>query len=173
MNKNCVEIGAIVQTRGLKGYVVARIEVALETFDSIKYIFVKIKHTLVPYQIEDIIEQGQRALIKFQYINDQAAARALIGTSIYLPQEVLDTIIEQEEDSINIIGYQVTDAKEGELGIVRNIEQFPLHACLVIDYLNKELLIPYEAALIQHLDHEQKQILVILPAGFLEAVGYK
>jgi 16S rRNA processing protein RimM len=173
MSKNCVEVGTITQTRGLKGYVVARIEPTLEPTDLIKYIFVKIKHTLVPYQVEEIIDQGHQAFIKFQHINDQATARELIGTSIWLPKEILDKLIVQEETHVGIIGYQVTDVNEGELGIVKYIEQFPLHACLVIDYHNKELLIPYEPALIQHLDHKQKQLIIKLPVGFLEAVGCK
>jgi len=174
MNINCVEVGIITQTRGLKGYVIARIEPILESFDSVNYMFLKIAHTLVPYQVEEAIVQGQQAFIKFQHINDQAAGRELIGTSIWLPQEVLDTLIVQEESQhAEVIGYQVTDKHQGELGIVKHIEQFPLHTCLAIDYLNKELLIPYEPALIQYLDHEKKQLLVELPLGFLEAVGCK
>jgi len=173
MNRNCVEIGKITQARGLKGYVVARIEPILESFDSINYIFIKIGHTLVPYQVEEITGQGQQVFIKFQHINDRDSVRELIGSSIWLSQEVLDKLVVQEESYTDVIGYQVIDKHQGELGIVKDIEQFPLHACLVVDYLDKELLIPYEPALIQHLDHKHKQIVVELPVGFLEAVGCK
>ncbi|ACE05994.1 hypothetical protein Aasi_0593 [Candidatus Amoebophilus asiaticus 5a2] len=173
MNKNCVEVGKITQARGLKGCVVARIEPILESFDPINYIFIKIGHTLVPYQVEEITGQAQQVFIKFQHISDRDSVRELIGSSIWLSQEILDKLVVQEEPYIDIIGYQVTDKYQGELGIIKDIEQFPLHVCLVVDYLDKELLIPYEPALIQDLDHEQKKIIVELPMGFLEAMGCK
>ena len=170
-----IEIGTIIQTRGLKGQVIAHIEPDLTTLDTIRYIFIKIGTTLVPYGIEEANLQDHRAFLQFQGIADKSAALALIHKTIWLPEAVLDTIIavrttpQQEE----LIGYDVTDIHQGPLGIVQRIEQFPMHACLVIDYFNKELLIPHVPSFIQHVDHKNKQLTVQLPPGFLEAVGCK
>ncbi|OJW71136.1 MAG: hypothetical protein BGO68_04800 [Candidatus Amoebophilus sp. 36-38] len=172
---NHTEIGKIIQARGLKGQVIAHLEPDLATLDTIKYIFIKIGTTLVPYGIEEATLQDHRALLKFQGIADKSAALELINKTIWLPQEVLDTIIvvhKTHQDEAPV-GYYVTDLHQGKLGIVQRIEQFPMHACLVIDYFNKELLIPHVPTFIQHIDHKNKQLTVQLPPGFLEAVGYK
>jgi len=172
---NYIEIGTITQTRGLKGQIIAHIHPDLTTLDTVKYIFIKIGTTLVPYEIEEANLQEHRACLQLQGIVDKSAALELIHKTIWLPEEVLNTIItvrktpQQEE----VIGYHVTDIHKGPLGIVQRIEQFPMHACLVIDYSNKELLIPHVPSFIQHVDHKHKQLTVQLSPGFLEAVGCK
>jgi 16S rRNA processing protein RimM len=166
-----IELGKIIQARGLKGDVIARIAPELTTLDPIKYIFIKIGSTLVPHQLEEANLHGSQALLKFQGIEDSMAARELINKTIWLPEETLQQILAKEETDEDITGYHVTDMEQGKLGIIEYIEEFPMHQCLVINYKNNQLLIPYVPNFIQQVDHKKKELLIQLPPGFLEAMG--
>lgn len=170
-HNNYTAIGIIMQAHGLKGYVIAQLEVALSSLN-VDYLFIQIGHTLVPYELEQSTLQGQRASIKFKYIDSRSATHELIGASIWVSEKIIKPTL-QKDNAVNLEGYQVIDVEKGVLGSVKCVEQFPLHACLVVDYLHKELLIPYEPALLQEINHNQKKINTKLPIGFLEAMGYK
>lgn len=168
-----VELGKIIQAKGLKGHVVAHIEFELTTLNFIKYLFIKMGSTMVPYQLEEGIVQGDIALLKFHGIEDRDTAHDLIDKTIWLPKEMLNKIIDTTETHQEIIGYNVIDIQEGNLGVIQHIEEYPMQQCLVVKYLEKEVLIPYVSAFIQQLDHKNKQVIVKLPPGYLEAIGCK
>ena len=168
-----IELGIIKQIRGLKGYVLAHIEPELKSFHTITYIFMKIGHTYVPYQIEEASLNYHQAILKLQDIDNREAAQGLINQIIWLPEKIANKIIPKEALPSPLIGYEVEDIHEGKLGTIKRIDKLSIQSCLVVAYLNYELLIPYEKALIKHIDPASKHILVHLPTGFLEAVGYK
>ncbi len=164
--------GHLIQTRGLQGQLVAQLEAPIKTLDTVEFIFIQIGHTYVPYQVEEkILPQSDQALFKLQGITDRSTAHEVVGKSIWLPQALLNKLGVKSAPPNRVVGYHVTDVKIGELGVVKRIEVFPMHLCLVVDYQHKELLIPYVSALIKELDHAHQRLTTDLPAGFLEAVG--
>jgi 16S rRNA processing protein RimM len=166
--------GHLIQTRGLQGQVVAQLASPIKTLDPVEFIFIQIGHTYVPYQVEEKgLPQSDQALFKLRGITDRSTAHEVVGKSIWLSQELLNQLVVKSTPQDQVVGYYVSDVKLGGLGVVKRIEVFPMHRCLVVDYQNKELLIPYVAALIQHLDHTNQQIIIKLPTGFLEAMGYQ
>eukprot|EP01132_Coremiostelium_polycephalum_P000047 gene47-68_t len=165
------ELCTIHQTHGIKGYILARLHANIASVEAVKYFFIKIGHTLVPHQVEDINDRGSHVFIKFKHTDDKSAAHKLVNAVLWLPAGEVETLLEHATSpEEHLAGYQVIDQQQGPLGKVQYIEQFPLHACLVVDYLQQELLIPYEPALIRQWDHSKKQLTIQLPPGFLEAV---
>ncbi len=165
--------GHLVQTRGLQGQLMAQLASPIKSLDPVAFIFIQMGHTYVPYQVEErTLPQPDQALFKLQGITDRSIAHEIIGKSIWLPQDILNKILVKPATQDQVIGYQVIDVILGELGVVKRIEAFPMHLCLVIDYPDKELLIPYVAAFIKKLDPARQQMTIQLPAGFLEAMGY-
>jgi len=143
-------------------------EVALP--ETIESFFIQIDHTLVPYQVEQCTLQGHQAIIKFQAIDNATTAHQLKGSALFALRADLPQPIAAEEYHQAWAGYQVVDIKKGSLGTVQRVETLPLQKLLVVNYLENELLIPYHAAIIKQVDHAQKNILIHLPPGFIEAV---
>jgi 16S rRNA processing protein RimM len=165
-------LGHITQTRGLNGQVVAKLEFPIKTLDPVEFIFIQLGHTYVPYQVEEkVLPQSDQAWFKLQGITDRSTAHEIVGKSIWLPQEVLNNLLDKSDDQDAVVGYQVIDVALGELGVVKHQAKLPGQLCLVIDYQGKELLIPYVSALIKDLNHAHQRLITDLPAGFLEAMG--
>lgn len=164
--------GHLTQTRGLQGQMVAQLEAPIKTLDPVEFIFIQIGHTYVPYQVEEkVLPQPDQALFKLQGITGRSTAHDIVGKNIWLPQALLNKLVTKSAPQDRVVGYHVTDVTLGELGVIKRIEVFPMHLCLVVDYQHKELLIPYVSALIKDLDHAHQRLTTDLPTGFLEAMG--
>lgn len=171
MINSYIVLGHITQTRGLQGKVAAQLTCSLTTLDPVDFIFIQIGHTYVPYQVEEkILSRPDQALFQLQGITNRSTAHEIVGKSIWLPQDLLNKILVKSAPTDQIVGYHLIDEKLGDLGVVKRIEVFPMHRCLVVDYQAQELLIPYVSALITALDHAHKKLVTNLPGGFLEAM---
>jgi 16S rRNA processing protein RimM len=175
MKPTYAPLGDIIKIYGLKGEVVIQLTEPIESFEKIDYLFIKEGGAFVPYLVEQAREEPQRIILKLEAIDDRSTAHALLGKTIWLPTGLLAalTVAEEPDSEPSIIGYEVVDVKEGLLGTVQHIEKFPMNACLVTLYQGKELLIPYQAAIIKSIDYNKQQITTQLPSGFLEALGHK
>jgi 16S rRNA processing protein RimM len=167
-------VGTITKAHGIKGELVIQliepIRLATQS-NTLDYIFIKIGATLVPHRIEAMDLGPQKLVIKLQDIDSRTETYALIKQTAWIPTALLrkDT---QRDESADLKGYEVIDNREGKLGLVEHIDQFPMHQCLVIMYKGKELLIPYQEPIVEQLNHERKQIFIDLPQGFLQAQGH-
>jgi 16S rRNA processing protein RimM len=168
-------IGNIIQIHGLKGEVAIQLTESIESFEKIAYLFIKEGGAFVPYRIEQASKEHQHVVLKLEAINDRSTAHTLLGKTTWLPTDLLAalTMAEEPDSEPSIIGYEVVDTKEGMLGTVQRIEKFPMHTCLVTLYQEKELLIPYQAAIIASVNDNKQQITIELPSDFLEALGHK
>ncbi len=170
MDQEYIKLGIIKRVQGLKGQVLALLTESIGKLEEIHTLFIELDHTLVPYSVEQYQLLHDRAIIKFQGINNRTIAYSLKGKTLFIrPADLAEQVITQEPTLI-LVGYQVSDRHQGTLGIVERIERLPLQKLLVVNYLAKELLIPYHEKLIYHIDHGNKQIVVDLPTGFIEAL---
>lgn len=170
MNKtSCIELGVIQRKQGLQGAVVARLYQEVPRLDTLKSLFVQINHTLVPYGIEQFSLQHDRVIIKLQGIDDATAAHDLKGCTIFVPQELLPELFDSPAQFTQLIGYQVVDVKEGQLGMLQDIYQPAQQYLLAVDYDGQELLIPYHEDIVTDVDHSRQSIEVQLPKGFIES----
>lgn len=160
-------IGIIQRIQGLRGHVVARLQYDLQN-QPLEMLCLQMGQTLVPYKVESCVYKPQRAILKLQGVDHTAAAYALKGAPIFVPQDAFAQIAGQAAALAVLQGYQVVDTQLGTLGTVQDIYERPLQPLLVIDHAEKELLIPYHEDIVTHIDHAQKHLNVQLPAGFLE-----
>lgn len=164
----CIELGIIQRKHGLKGEVLVVLHQEVSDLDTLKNLFIQVDHTLVPYGVEQLSWQHQRAIIKLRGVNDPTVAHDLKGRSIFVPQEALPRLSGPSMLLEKLIGYQVVDVKEGELGPVQDIYQPSHHQqLLAVDYGGEELLIPYHEDIVTQIDHSQQTIQVQLPKGFI------
>jgi 16S rRNA processing protein RimM len=159
---SCFKIGYIAKTHGLKGGVTANFSEAGE-FDSLKSVFIEIKHSLVPYFIESYSDRGEKGFIKFEDVNTFEQAEALKGCSIYLPKTVRPKLKRDE-----VLGFEVEDLHMGILGDVKEIMESGANRLLSIDRSGKEVLIPVNGPFIKSVNKSKKKIQTELPEGFLD-----
>ena len=165
------KLGVIQRVQGPKGHVMALLEHDTGSLGSIETFFIQIDHTLVPYGVEHCtLRNHQAAIIKFQDVDDPTTAHQLKGRALFALQDILPQHVVAEDQRRGLIGYQVVDVEKGSLGPVQRIDTFPLQKLLAVRYLARELLIPYNEAIIKHIDQDQRQIIVHLPPGFLHAL---
>jgi 16S rRNA processing protein RimM len=165
-----IELGIIQRRQGLRGSVVVRLYHDVPQLDSLRALFIRINHTLVPYCIEQLSCQHRKAIIKLQGVDEPDAAHDLQGCSILVPPGVLPQLSPQEASIDKLLGYHVIDVREGNLGVVQAVCAPSQQRLLVIDYQGQELLVPYHDAIITHVDHGQQTILAQLPNGFIKAM---
>lgn len=170
MDAGYIKIGTIKQIQGLQGQVVALLDEAIDRSAKIKTLFIQFDHTFVPYAVTHWQVLHGQAIIRFEQVDDRNMAYPLKGKALFVQESVWEQLFITQDPAINLVGYQVADIQQGHLGFVVRMENLPLQKLLVVNYQEKELLIPYHQALIQHIDHANKQLIVTLPPGFITAL---
>ena len=165
----CFYVGRIVKTHGLKGEVTLRID--NEQFDEIEelnYFLLDVKDTLIPFFVEDIVYHSNKAFVLFQDLKTMEAASQLVGTSVYLPLDLLPEKDGNDFYSHEVVGFTVFDEERGELGTVQEIIEYPTQSLIQIVIDGKEVLIPIHDDIIKDVDREGKKIYIIAPNGLID-----
>ena len=95
-------------------------------------------------------------------------AQALVGSSLYLPIEELETLGDDEFYYHEIKGYTVSDQTLGDLGIVKEVYSLNGQDLVAMDYQGSEVLIPTANDIVLRADKENRKLLVNLPEGLLD-----
>ncbi len=166
---DCFELGYILKTHGLKGELVIVLDVDNpEEYEELDSFFVQIKGQLVPHFIESYNLQGSRAIVRLEDVTTIDAAKALIGSKLFLPLENLPELDEDQFYYHEVMGYQVVDEIKGKLGTVDAIYDMPGNDLLAMRYQGQEVLIPINDDIVKNADHTAQTLHVLLPEGLLE-----
>jgi 16S rRNA processing protein RimM len=169
----CFELGFIVKPHGLKGQMVTQLDVDdASTYDKLKTVYLALATAptkLTAYKVERVNPQaGQRVLLKLRGIERIEEAEPLRGSKLWLPLSELPELGEAQFYFHDVIGFQVVDEKEGELGVVENFYELPQQDVLAMRYKGQEVLLPVVDELVSHADMEKKQLFVNMPEGLLD-----
>lgn len=167
---DCYQVGHITKTHGVSGELVLFLDVDnASEYADLDSVLLEVKGELVPYFIESIaIVKGSRAIIAFEDIDTIEQAERLINCGAFLPLENLEPITDETRFYFHeIVEYQVVDATEGELGIVRGVYAMNAQDLIAMDYQGKEVLIPINSEIVRTVDRANKKINVALPEGLL------
>jgi len=167
---SCYLLGHVVKTRGLKGELKLLLDVdEPQQYKNLESVWLEEQHhNLVPFFIEQLSIEPSRVTAKFEDINDQPAAQALVGKKLYLPLDLLPTLKGDAFYYHEIIGYQLMDQNHGALGKIEQVYEAPLQDLISTNYKGKEVLIPITKAIVLNLDREEKVLHTNLPEGLLE-----
>ncbi len=167
--EDCFEFGYVAKVHGYKGEVVLVLDVdepaAYKTIDSV---FVQLKGKLVPYFVEALRLQGDKATVKLEDVDSQEAAQALVGNPLFLPLNKLPQLAEDQFYYHDIIGYRLVDATLGTLGEVTDVYELPQQAVIAMNYQGKEVLVPISDEIVLKANHARKELEVNLPEGLLD-----
>jgi 16S rRNA processing protein RimM len=166
---SCFKIGWILKPHGLKGEVTMVLdEDTPADFSSIESVYLEQNKRLVPYFIQAISLQTKKAFIKFEDIDSVETATKISKQSVYIEKSKRPKSTRGEFYNDEVIDFEVHDEEIGLLGKVREVMQAGPNRLLVVDYNNKEVLIPVNGPFIESVNKTKKKVSVNLPEGFLE-----
>jgi 16S rRNA processing protein RimM len=169
----CYELGYVVRTHGLRGQVVAELDVDdVEEYLDLEEVFVERpvgSGKLFRFAVERLSPQaGSRVLLKLKNVLTVEDAEQFRGLKLFLPLEELPELEDDQFYFHDVIGFTVVDANLGKLGTVETFYELPEQDLLAMSYQGKEVLIPVVDELIQHADEDSKELHVTLPDGLLD-----
>ena len=120
-----------------------------------------------------VVKDGMRitssgtALVDLEWIEDQASARKLCGSPVFILKG--NSIPEvQSSEPAGWKGYSILDENGNHIGMVIRTENFSGNLVMVTDTLNGEKMIPWHEDLILETDQVKKMIRMVIPEGLLE-----
>lgn len=165
----CYKIGYILKPHGLKGEVTISIDPDIPNdFSTLDAVFINEGENVVPYFITAISVSGNKAFVKFEDVDTVEAAENLSKRSLFLPKTARPKSERGEFYDDEVIGFHVTDESLGELGTITDVMSAGPNRLLIMDYQEKEVLIPIHSPFITSVNKSKKKISVNLPEGFLD-----
>lgn len=162
-----LEIGQIVNTRGLRGEVkVNSFSQDSKRFEKLDVIYIKENNELKSYKIEKVTYNKNQVILKLENINHIDYAEKLRNKYIYVKKSQLEDLPEGVYYISDLIGLDVYDEKNNYLGKVDDIFSTKSNDVYVIkNELGVNKLLPGTDEVIKNIDLDNKKIIVNLIKG--------
>ena len=170
MNKeSCYEIGFVTKPHGLNGAVTITFDVdnPLE-YKNLESVFLEISGRLVPFFINHIQVRNNSAIVEFEEISSREQFQDIKSAKLVLPLEFLPQLPNDEFYYHEVIGFRVIDKNLGELGIITGFNTSGPQPIMVMEYQEKEILIPASKEIVIKPNKNNQTMEVHLPEGLLE-----
>ena len=169
MKQSFFEIGQIVNTFGIKGFVkINPFTDDLERFEELKSVFVVKNKELIEMQIEEVKYHKHLVLVKFKGIEDINMAEKYKGCYIKIKRENARKLPEGTYFIADLIGIKVYDEDGNLLGKVDDIYNNKSTDIYVIkDDLGKQILLPSTKEIIKQIDVDNDKMVVHLIDGLI------
>ena len=169
MKQEYFEIGQIVNTFGIKGFVkVNPFTDDMQRFGELNYVFVVRNKELLKMQIEEVKYHKNVVLVKFKGIEDINMAEQYKGCYIRIKREDARKLPKDTYFIADLIGVSVFDENDNFLGKVNDIYNNKVHDIYVIkDDLGKQILLPSTKEVIKQIDVDEDKIVVHLIEGLV------
>ncbi|WP_274474023.1 ribosome maturation factor RimM [Mangrovimonas aestuarii] len=167
---DCFYLGKIVKKYSFKGEVLAKLDTDQpELYEELDSIFIEVRGNLIPFFIETSqLHKSELLRIKFEEVDTEADADALIKCDLYLPLEFLPELDEDKFYFHEIIGFKIIDKHFGEVGVIKAVNDNTAQALFEIDRNGIEILIPMNDDFIINVDKPNKIIEVDCPEGLID-----
>lgn len=169
--EDCIEIGYIAKAHGLKGEVKAIFDVQdIGDYQNRKTLYFSKKDDPVePIKVKSFeLQPKKSAIIKFKGLRYRDEAESLVGSTLYIPISELPELPKGKYYYFQVEGFQVEDKILGELGKVKSFVFGSAQDILIMDYQEKEILIPMTDEFILSADLEGNILHTNLPEGLLD-----
>ena len=167
---DCFYLGKIVKKFSFKGEVLVKLDTdEPELYEHMESVFVDVRNNLIPFFIESSqLHKSDLLRVKFEDIDTEADADALIKSELFLPLEFLPKLEEDQFYFHEIIGFKVEDKTFGHVGIIKSVNDTTAQSLFEIDRDGTEILIPMNDDFIVKIDKSNKTIYVNTPDGLID-----
>ena len=165
-----IHIGRIVASFGLKGEVILQHALGKKTaLKDVAVVFIEEqKGSYLPYFVESSkAKDHEEMYVKLEGINTKESAARITTRNIWL-KDVDFRKLAGKSSPISLLGYIVITDEDENLGPVLEVIEQPHQVLLRIDLEGKEALIPLHEESLDGIDHDKKEIHVVLPDGLLD-----
>lgn len=168
--KDSIYIGQIAKLHGYKGGVSLFLDVTHpEEYMDMESFFIEIDGILTPFFVDSFkLKNKGFAAVKFQGIDTEQEAKSLLKKKVFIPETELRELDESNFYDHEIIGYEVEDVVKGKIGKVTAIADLKQNPLLVIEFKDKEILLPIFEGLIVNVDRKLKRLKVKAPDGLID-----
>jgi 16S rRNA processing protein RimM len=168
--EECFYLGKIVKKHSFKGEVVIKLDTdEPELYGNMESVFVDFGNNLVPFFIEkSSLSKGTMLRVKFEDVNSEEDADAIVRSGIYLPLALLPKLEGNKFYFHEVIGFRVIDVNHGEVGRIVNINDKAAQPLFEIEREGKEIFIPLIDDFIKKVDKEKKEVQVETPEGLID-----
>jgi len=168
--EQCYDLGFVSKTQGYKGTLILHLDVDFpEAYAKLELVYVEKNNKLIPFFIEDIsILHKGFARVKFEDLDNEDDARALVKCRLHLPLDFLPELKSDQFYYHEIKGFMVNDETSGDIGIVVDIIDIPGNPQFVVLHKQTEVFIPFSNTFYKGIDKLKKIIFVSLPEGLIE-----
>lgn len=169
MKKEKLEIGQIVNTFGIKGFVKIYPYVDdIQRFDDLKKVYIKMKKQETELEIEEVKYQKNMVLVKFKGIETVEQAELLRNAYVEIDRKDAIPLEEGQYFIADLLGLEVYLDTGEKLGILDDIFNTGSNDIYVVkNELGKQFLLPYIDDVIKNIDIENKKITVHLIEGLI------
>ena len=168
--EHCFYLGSIVKKYSFRGEVVIKLDTDdPELYRNLESVFVDLGGNLIPFFIEkSSLSRSTMLRVKFDGVNSEDEADAIVKSGIYLPLELLPKLKGNQFYFHEVIGFTVVDADYGRIGVVTRINDATAQPLFEIQQGDKEILIPLIDDFIKKVDRQHKEIQVKTPEGLID-----
>lgn len=171
LKDDCYFLGYISKVRGLKGEVIAQLDVEDPSrYRKLETVYAELhgSKTLVQYTVKHVGLSGFAAGLRLEGIDTPEQAQELVRAQLYLPLSMLPPLKGKRFYLHEIPGFEVIDVNYGVVGTALKVEEFTHHRVLSVKNGSKEVLIPLIEGTVQRVDREGKKLYVEAPEGLIE-----
>ncbi len=171
MNKqDCYNLGHIAKIVGFKGQISAFIDATNPyEYSELESVFVEINNALVPFFIDSIsINDKGFAKIKFEGVDTESEAKALVKKQLFLPLTILPKLEGNHFYYHEVEGFKVQDKAKGFIGEVIKVLEVNNNPLLELSFEGKEILIPLQDEFLLNVDRQNKILEVNCPEGLID-----
>ena len=164
-----LEIGQIVNTFGIKGFVKVNPWVNDVTrFDDLKKVYIKIRKSLKELEIEEVKYHKNQVLLKFKGVENVEQAEMLRNAILEIDRKDAIPLEEGEYFIADLLESEVYTDEGEKLGILEDIFNTGSNDIYVVkNELGKSILLPRIKDVFKEIDVENKKIIVHLIDGLI------
>ncbi|WPR72536.1 ribosome maturation factor RimM [Flavobacterium sp. NG2] len=168
--EDCFYLGKIAKKFSFKGEVLAYLDTdEPELYENLESVFVECNRHLIPFFIENCsLHKNDFLRIRFEEVNSEEDADAIIGNGIYLPLNMLPKLSGNKFYFHEVIGFEIEDQRLGVFGIIQSVNDTTAQPLFEVLNGNVEILIPMIDHFLVKVDRENKKIIMNLPEGLVE-----
>ena len=167
MQKNYLEVGQIVNTHGLKGFLkIVPYTDYIERFEEFKKIFIVYNKEEIEFEIEKVKYFKEMVILKLKNIDDINQAEKYKNCFVRIKREDAKKLEKNTYFIADLIGLKVYDENGKEIGKLKEIFPTGSNDVYVIeDASHKQILLPAISSVIKNIDLETDKIIVDVNGG--------